>query len=152
MRTSDSERQRVAEFLRDCCAEGRLGADELDERLDRLFSSHTVADAEAVVWDLPGGEAVLPRLWPAVRTPVRPPARRRPPLSPVVTLAVVALVVLLISAHPSAAIGLFGVLLVLGVVGSMLAVLFAPAGFVLLGLAWLAGRLWRGGRPGSWPR
>src|SRR3954470_1466212 len=73
MRTSDAERQRVADFLRDACADGRLGPDELEHRLDRLFAGGTVADVEALVWGLPGGGGVVPPLHPAAG--VRPPAR-----------------------------------------------------------------------------
>ena len=71
MRTSEAERQRVAEFLRDACADGRLNAEELEQRLDRLFTGGTVGDIERDVWDLPGGR-------PSCRA--SPPARecRRP--------------------------------------------------------------------------
>ena len=51
MRTSEAERQRVADFLRDCCAEGRLDPDELEERLDRLFAGGTVSDLRRLVAD-----------------------------------------------------------------------------------------------------
>src|SRR3954469_15206039 len=74
MRTSDTERQRVAEFLRDACGEGRLSPEELEERLDQLFAGSTVADLAVLVRDLPGGGAVLPRLGP----PPRPAGHPRP--------------------------------------------------------------------------
>src|SRR4051794_22669367 len=78
MRTSDAERQRVADFLRDCCAEGRLTPDELEQRLDRLFGGGTVADVRRLVADLPGGHAVVPRPVPAPAFRVLPqPPRRR---------------------------------------------------------------------------
>lgn len=148
MRTSEAERQRVADFLRDCCAEGRLGADELDHRLDRLFAGHTVADLETLVWDLPGGEAVVPRLWPMVRSSQAVAARRgRTAHAPrtVVALAILGVAVLAAaSLPPEAVVGLTALAAVLLVVSAVLAVALAPAGFVLLGIAWLAGRLWRG--------
>jgi hypothetical protein len=137
----------VADFLRDCCAEGRLGADELDERLDRLFGGHTVADLDAVVWDLPGGEAVLPRLWPAVRTQASPPARRGRSHRGAVALLLVGIAVVLISSiPPEALVGLAVMAIVLGFICAVFATVLAPAGFVLIGIAWLAGRLWRGSR------
>src|SRR4051794_41570494 len=82
MRTSDAERQRVADFLRDACGEGRLSPEELEERLDQLFAGSTVADIAVLVRDLPRGSAGIPRLRRAA--PARPIARppgppRRPP-------------------------------------------------------------------------
>src|SRR4051794_2184022 len=82
MRTSDAERQRVAEFLRDACGDGRLSPEELEERLDQLFAGSTVADIAVLVRDLPRGSAGIPRLRRAA--PARPIARppgppRRPP-------------------------------------------------------------------------
>src|SRR3954451_20341033 len=62
MRTSDAERQRVADFLRDACGDGRLSPEELEERLDQLFAGSTVAEIARLVRDLPGGGAVIPRL------------------------------------------------------------------------------------------
>ena len=87
MRTSDAERQRVAEFLRDACADGRLTAEELEERLDLLFAGSTVADIAELVRDLPGGSRVVPRLHRGapprmVATASGPVARRRPRCPP----------------------------------------------------------------------
>src|SRR3954454_6373694 len=80
MRTSEAERQRVADFLRDCCAEGRLTPYELEERLERLFEGATVAEVRRLVADLPGGERVVPRYAaaPVFRVLPEPPARRSP--------------------------------------------------------------------------
>src|SRR4051794_39253746 len=82
MRTSDAERQRVAEFLRDACGDGRLSPEELEQRLDQLFTGSTVADITVLVRDLPGGSAVIPRLGrsgPPRRVAVTAvPVRRRP--------------------------------------------------------------------------
>src|SRR5919107_3186665 len=81
MRTSDAERQRAADFLRDACAEGRLSPAELEERLDMLFAGSTVEDIAVLVRDLPGGAKVVPRLHragaPRAAAPVPLPVRRR---------------------------------------------------------------------------
>src|SRR3954468_15723364 len=96
MRTSDAERQRVADFLRDACGEGRLSPEELEERLDQLFAGSTVADIAVLVRDLPGGSAVIPRLGRsgAPRRFAGPPVpvRRRRAPSPAVPLGFALLV------------------------------------------------------------
>ena len=96
MRTSDAERQRVADFLRDACGEGRLSPEELEERLDQLFAGSTVADIAVLVRDLPGGSAVIPRLGRAAapRRAAGPPVpvRRRRGASPAVPLGFALLV------------------------------------------------------------
>ena len=146
MRTSEAERERVADFLRDCCVEGRLREDELEQRLDRLFSGQTVSDLELLVWDLPGGSRVLPSAAPAVAwaaVPAERRSRRVPrPLATVVVL--VAAVAILSSMPPDAFVGLTAVALIFGLMLVVLATVLAPAGFVLIGLAWVAARLWRG--------
>jgi hypothetical protein len=53
LRASDSEREDVAERLRDATAEGRLTADELEERLEALYRSRTYGELDALVADLP---------------------------------------------------------------------------------------------------
>src|SRR3954452_10182788 len=85
MRTSDAERQRVADFLRDACGAGRLSPEELEERLEQLFAGSTVADIAVLVRDLPGGGAVVPRLGRAAapRRVAPVPARRRAPAAAV---------------------------------------------------------------------
>jgi hypothetical protein len=148
MRTSDAERQRVADFLRDACAEGRLSADELDERLDALFAGHTVADLDALVWDLPGGQAVLPGMWPAARMPAQPPAPR-PNLAVRAGVMLIAFAVLAVVFHSLpgfVTIAIVGVLIALVVTTGMFAVALAPVGIVLCAIAWIMGRLF-GGRP-----
>jgi hypothetical protein len=146
MRTSEAERERVADFLRDCCVEGRLREDELEQRLDRLFTGQTVSDLELLVWDLPGGSRVLPPAAPAVAraaVPAERRSRRVPrPLATVVVL--VAAVAILSSMPPDAFVGLTAVAFIFGLMLLVLATVLAPAGFVLVGLAWIAARLWRG--------
>lgn len=53
MRVSDADRDQVAETLREAAAEGRITLDELDDRLERTYSSQIYADLEPVVADLP---------------------------------------------------------------------------------------------------
>lgn len=60
MRVSDTERDQVAEVLREAAAQGRITLDELDERLDAVYAAKTYADLEPVTADLPTGTEVLP--------------------------------------------------------------------------------------------
>ncbi len=53
LRASDADRERVAERLRAAAGEGRLTADELEERLERAFSGKTGAELAPLVADLP---------------------------------------------------------------------------------------------------
>jgi len=54
LRASDADREQIAERLRQATAEGRLLAEELEERLGRLFASRTYGELDAIVADLPG--------------------------------------------------------------------------------------------------
>ncbi|PDP86991.1 hypothetical protein CQJ94_14355 [Glycomyces fuscus] len=60
MRVSDTERDQVAEVLREAAAEGRITLDELDERLNAVYAAKTYADLEPVTADLPTGAEALP--------------------------------------------------------------------------------------------
>jgi hypothetical protein len=75
LRASDADRDQVAERLRAAAAEGRIGFDELEERLSKTLSARTYGELEAVVADLPSS----------------PPARRQTwiPASPLVRAAIV---------------------------------------------------------------
>jgi hypothetical protein len=53
IRASDAERERVVTFLRDQTAEGRLTADELDERVGRAYAAMTREELQRLVRDLP---------------------------------------------------------------------------------------------------
>ena len=55
MRISDTERDQVAEILREAAGEGRLDLDELDERLSAVYAAKTYADLQPIVADLPAG-------------------------------------------------------------------------------------------------
>ncbi len=50
---SDADREQIAERLRKATAEGRLLAEELEERLEATFSARTYGELDAVVADLP---------------------------------------------------------------------------------------------------
>ena len=53
IRASDSDRDEVAERLRLATVEGRLSADELEDRLEALHASRTYGELDALVADLP---------------------------------------------------------------------------------------------------
>ncbi|WP_431868718.1 DUF1707 SHOCT-like domain-containing protein [Nocardiopsis eucommiae] len=55
LRISDTERDQVAEILREAAGEGRLDLDELDERLGAVYAAKTYADIQPIVADLPAG-------------------------------------------------------------------------------------------------
>jgi DUF1707 SHOCT-like domain len=61
MRASDADREQVAERLRNATAEGRLLADELEQRLGAAFTARTYGELDALVSDLPGNVSVAPR-------------------------------------------------------------------------------------------
>ena len=54
LRASDADREHVAERLRHAAGEGRILAEELEERLEAVFSARTYGELDAVVADLPG--------------------------------------------------------------------------------------------------
>ncbi len=61
LRVGDSEREAVAEILREQHVAGRLDGDEFQERLDRSMAAKTYADLDQLVADLPGASGE-PRL------------------------------------------------------------------------------------------
>jgi hypothetical protein len=144
IRASDADREQVAERLRHAAGEGRLLAEELEERLEAVFSARTYGELDATVADLPG-------------MTVRPPDRTwaTPRLHPVPIVAVFFLMPVLVA------------LLIAAVV--VVTTMFA-AWAVVLALGWFAfahgrqhrrrhhgrslptyGR-WATGRPGASPR
>jgi hypothetical protein len=58
IRISDAEREHVVERLREHYADGRLTADELDERVTVALSAKTYGDLRVVMTDLPEPETV----------------------------------------------------------------------------------------------
>lgn len=67
MRASDADRDRVMDLLRHATAEGRLTADELEERLEAALTARTFGDLAALTEDLPVEPDLLPR--PDLPTP-----------------------------------------------------------------------------------
>jgi Domain of unknown function (DUF1707) len=53
LRASDSDRERVADRLREATGEGRLLAEELEDRLGRALRARTYGELDALVADLP---------------------------------------------------------------------------------------------------
>jgi len=69
LRAADSDREAVADILREQHVAGRLDNDELQERIDRCYAAKTYADLDAVVADLPREQPKVNRarglrLWP----------------------------------------------------------------------------------------
>jgi hypothetical protein len=83
LRASDADRDRAAERLRAAAGEGRLSADELEERLERALAARTVAELTPLVSDLP---APPPARRP--RAVLRPALAARPDLGPFVGVSV----------------------------------------------------------------
>jgi hypothetical protein len=146
MRTSDAERHRVADFLRDCCAEGRLSPEELEDRLELLYAGGTVADIRRLVADLPGGHAVVPRYGGApvwrVSAPPAVPTRRVPRgVLPLVGLTVATLLFLSLPLLVQALTA--GMALVMIFVGLMIVLALTPFAAAVWGIAWLVSRFGR---------
>lgn len=61
LRASDADREKVAVVLREAAGEGRIGLDELDERLAAVYAARTYAELEPLTRDLPTAhEPVVP--------------------------------------------------------------------------------------------
>ena len=61
LRASHEDRDRVIELLRVAAGDGRLTAEELDERVEIAFSARTYGELAALTSDLPaGGQAIAP--------------------------------------------------------------------------------------------
>lgn len=60
-RAGDSDRERVAEVLRQAAGEGRITLDELEDRLTATFQARTYAELAAVTTDLGTVDAALVR-------------------------------------------------------------------------------------------
>jgi hypothetical protein len=53
MRASDADRERAVDVLRSAAGDGRLTAEELDERLEAALSARTLGELAVVISDLP---------------------------------------------------------------------------------------------------
>jgi hypothetical protein len=54
VRASDADRERTSSLLREHHAQGRLTAEEFNDRLDRAFEAKTLGELDALLADLPG--------------------------------------------------------------------------------------------------
>lgn len=70
-RVSDADRERAVELVQAALGDGRIGLDEIDERLGAVVAARTRGDLEAALVHLPGADAVL-----AATRPVVPAIRR----------------------------------------------------------------------------
>jgi Domain of unknown function (DUF1707) len=61
LRVADADRERVVERLRRAAGEGRLGPEELEQRLEAAFSARTWGDLTPLVVDLPAEDPVRAR-------------------------------------------------------------------------------------------
>jgi hypothetical protein len=62
LRAADADRERTAERLRSAAAEGRISAEELEQRLEVAFAARTESELERLVEDLPApAQAPPPR-------------------------------------------------------------------------------------------
>jgi hypothetical protein len=72
LRASHDDRDRVVEMLRVSAGDGRLTAEELDERLERAMTARTYGELARLVADLPAaGSAVSPVTAPRAKDVVR---------------------------------------------------------------------------------
>ena len=62
LRVSHADRDRVVDILRVAAGDGRLDAEELDERLERALQARTFAELEPLTEDLPVAPLVPPRV------------------------------------------------------------------------------------------
>src|SRR5204863_2386601 len=72
LRASHDDRDRVVELLRVSAGDGRLTAEELDERLEQAMTARTYGELARLVADLPAAEsAVSPATAPQAREVAR---------------------------------------------------------------------------------
>jgi hypothetical protein len=66
LRASHADRDRVVEVLRVAAGDGRLTAEELDERLEAALTARTYAELAVLTRDLPAGPGLAPAALPVV--------------------------------------------------------------------------------------
>jgi hypothetical protein len=71
LRASHEDRDRVVELLRVSAGDGRLTADELDERLELAMTARTYGELAKLVADLPAAGSVAPSPAPRAKDVVR---------------------------------------------------------------------------------
>lgn len=69
LRASDTDRERVAEVLRNAAGHGRISMDELDERLDAVYAARTYGELLPITRDLPVEDAAPAPLPARVASP-----------------------------------------------------------------------------------
>jgi hypothetical protein len=69
-RASDADREEVVEILRIAAGEGRIGHDELDERLSRALAARTYRELHATVDDIPRDRGAGSRRMPQAQRTV----------------------------------------------------------------------------------
>lgn len=98
LRASDADREQISEQLRQATAEGRLLAEELEQRLGAVFSARTYGELDAVVADLPGRRDVPARSRRKTLTRIRQvPAPALVLLVPVAMAMAIAAVVVVVT-------------------------------------------------------
>ena len=70
LRAADADREAVTERLRQAAGEGRLDAEELEERLHTALRARTYGELDLVLADLPGSERRGAELVPAAQAAV----------------------------------------------------------------------------------
>jgi len=91
IRTSDADRERVTDRLRDHFAEGRLTREELDERVTAALSARTFGELRRVLADLP---EPAPVLQPRAAGPALAARRRGPGILPLAALMLLAVILI----------------------------------------------------------
>ena len=72
LRASHDDRDRVVELLRVSAGDGRLTAEELDERLEQAMTARTYGELARLVADLPtAGPVAIPAVAPQAKDVVR---------------------------------------------------------------------------------
>ncbi|MER5176917.1 DUF1707 domain-containing protein [Streptomyces sp. NPDC002896] len=71
LRASDTDRERVAEHLRDALAEGRLDMAEFEERLEATYNARTYGELVPLTRDLPAGSVAVPLVKPSADSPAQ---------------------------------------------------------------------------------
>lgn len=96
IRISDADRDRVAARLRDHFADGRLTADEFDERITATLNAKTFGDLRRVMTDLPESPPPSPQEGLSTPRSARPRIYRHrgPRVLPVLAVALLAVLVI----------------------------------------------------------
>ena len=96
MRVSDTEREQVADALRQAFGEGRLDLEEFDERVQQAYQAKTYRDLAKLTADLPDADAPVPaqEITPAQTRSGQPvPARPNPAVVVPVLLVLVGITI-----------------------------------------------------------